>query len=64
MFSLTLLLLLSLASDNSGQEENIIESLGDRIKSHLDADPTTKNILAEIYNRPMTDQLKGSYIFP
>ena len=58
MFFLSLLLLLSLASDNSGQEESI-ESLRDRITSHLNADPTTKNILTGIYNRPMTEQFKG-----
>ena len=58
MFSLSLLLLLSLASDNSGQEENI-ESLEDRILSNLNADPTTKDILTGIYNRPMTPQFKG-----
>ena len=59
MLLLNLLVLLSLVSDNSGQEETTLESLEDRIKDHLDADPTTKNILAEIYNRPMTDQFKG-----
>ena len=36
MLLLNLLVLLSVVSDNSGQEENTIESLEDRIKNHLD----------------------------
>ena len=58
MFSLSLLLLLFLAFNNSGQDE-IIESLEDRILNHLNNDPTTKDILTGIYNRPMTEQFKG-----
>ena len=57
MFSLSLLLLLFLAFDNSGQDE-IIESLEDRILNHLNNDPTTKDILTGIYNRPMTPQFR------
>ena len=48
-----------MVSGNFGQDETTPETLGDRIKDHLDADPTTKNILTEIYNRPMTDQFTG-----
>ena len=58
MFSLSLLLLLFLAFNNSGQDE-IIESLEDRILNHLNNYPTTKTILAGIYKRPMTPQFKG-----
>ena len=39
--------------------DSTLETLGDRIKEHLDSDPTTKTILEGIYNRPMTDQFKG-----
>ena len=50
MHSLGLLLLFCMALDSSNQEEII--SLEDRIKAHLNGDPTTKQILAGIYNRP------------
>ena len=53
------LVLCSLVSENFGQEDSTPETLEDRIKEHLDSDPTTKNILEGIYNRPMTDQFKG-----
>ena len=58
MFSLGLLLLLSLAFDKSGQNDPIV-SLEDRILTHLNNDPTTKDILTGIYNRPMTPQFRS-----
>ena len=59
MLLLIALVLCSLVSGNFGQEDSTPETLGDRIKEHLDSDPTTKTILEGIYNRPMTDQFKG-----
>ena len=50
MHSLGLLLLFCMALDSSNQEEII--SLEDRIKAHLNRDPTTKQILAGIYDQP------------
>ena len=47
-----------MAFDNSGQDETI-ESLEDRILNHLYNDPTTKDILTGIYNRPMTPQFRS-----
>ena len=58
MYSLGLLLLLFMAFDNSGQDETI-ESLEDRILTHLNSDSTTKDILTGIYNRPMTPQFRS-----
>ena len=58
MYSLGLLLLLFIAFDNSSQDETI-ESLEDRILTHLNSDSTTKDILTGIYNRPMTPQFKS-----
>ena len=57
MYSLGLLLLLCMAFDSSGQDDII--SLEDRIKAHLNSDPTTKQILAGIYDQSMTPQFKS-----
>ena len=59
MLLLNILILCSLVSDNFGEDDTTPVTLGDRIKDHLDSDPTTKNILDGIYKRPMTDQFKG-----
>ena len=58
MFSLGLLLVLSLAFDKSGQNDPIV-SLEDRILTHSNSDSTTKDILTGIYNRPMTPQFRS-----
>ena len=55
MHSLGLLLLFCMALDSSNQEDII--SLEDRIKAHLNSDPTTKQILAGIYDQSMTPQI-------
>ena len=47
-----------MAFDNSGQDETI-ESLEDRILTHLKSDSTTKEILTGICNRPMTPQFRS-----
>ena len=59
MYSLGLLLLFCMALDSSNQEDII--SLEDRIKAHLNRDPTTKQILAGIYDQPdfVTPQFKS-----
>ena len=58
MFSLGLLLLLSLVLDKSGQNVSI-PSLEDRILTYLNSDSITKDILVGVYNRPMTPQFKS-----
>ena len=58
MFSLGLLLLLSLVFDKSGQNDPI-PSLEDRILIYLNSDSITKDILVGVYNRPMTPQFKS-----
>ena len=58
MFSLGLLLLLSLVLDKSGQNVSILSS-EDRILTYLDSDSITKDILVGVYNRPMTPQFKS-----
>ena len=58
MFSLGLLLLLSLVFDKSGQNDSI-PSLEDRILTYLDSNITTKDILVGVYNGPMTPQFKS-----
>ena len=64
MLILNLLVPFSLVSDNSGQEVTTLESPIDRIKDHLGADPTTNNILAEIYislsNLLVSDEILAS----
>ena len=57
MYYLGLLVLL-LAFDSSGQDDNIVP-LEDRILAHLNSDPTTKDILTGIYDRPMTPQFRS-----
>ena len=57
MYSLGLLLLFCMALVSSNQEDII--SLEDRIKAHLNSNPTTKQILAGIYDQPMTPQFKS-----
>ena len=58
MFSLSLFLLFFLAFDNSGQDETI-ESLEDRILTHLNSYYTTKDILTGIYNGPITPKFRS-----
>ena len=59
MNSLGLFLLFCIALDSSNQEEII--TLEERIKTHLNEDPTTKQILAGIYSQPdfVTPQFKS-----
>ena len=58
MFSLGLLLLLSLVLDKSGKNVSI-PSLEDRILTYSNSDSITKDILVGVYNRPMTPQFKS-----
>ena len=53
------LFLCFLVSGSCNQEETDSETLGERIRTYLDSDPTTFSILERIYNRPMTPQFKG-----
>ena len=53
------LFLCFLVSGSCNQEETDSETLGERVKTYLDSDPTTVSILERIYSRPMTPQFKG-----
>ena len=53
------LFLCFLVSGSCNQEETDSETLGEKVKTYLDSDPTTVSILERIYNRPMTPQFKG-----
>ena len=53
------LLLCFLASGSCNQEETDSETLGEKVKTYLDSDPTIVSILERIYSRPMTPQFKG-----
>ena len=59
MSLLIALILCFLVSGSCEQEETNPETLGERVKTNLDSNPTTINILEGIYSRPLTPQFKG-----
>ena len=42
-----------------GQGNEVIRSLGESIKSHLDCDPTTANFLNKVYSQGLTEEFKN-----
>ena len=48
------LILCFLTSEGFGQKDPPLETLEDRPKQHLEADPTTMTLLGQIYSQPMT----------
>ena len=53
------MILCSLTFRSYGQDEGDLQTLGDRIKSHLEGDPTTLSILGQIYTQPLTAEFKN-----
>ena len=53
------LILCFLTLKSYGQEEVNLRSQGDRIKDHLERDPTTLNILGQVYAEPLTPEMRN-----
>ena len=48
-----------MVSGSSNQEETDSETLGEKVKTYLDSDPTTVSVIERVYSKPMTPQFKG-----
>ena len=53
------LVLCCLIFKSYGQGEELMKSLGDSIKDHLEGDPITLNILGQVYAQTLTPEMRN-----